>query len=327
MHKFATGGCFILAKKGAKQVAIAQDINPFSLLEEFIIMRKAQGISNYTATSYRSALRNFFAEYKGSIKDSKKLKQAVYLYLSDKSSGYYNKLLQALRQYFEYCIGEGILTENPCNMLKYKRSGARIIQHDDNTIKVFLSIPEKGTYSGLRDYTLILTMLDTGIRPNEIVQIKIEDIDFMNSQIIVKEQYSKTRQLRTLPISVQTVNGIKKLINARHPEWSPDVPVFCSFSGNNISTHNLQEKFREYSEQLGTTITPYHLRHTFALWFVRNGGNVFALQKMMGHTKLDMTQNYVSLATADVKNSHTFASPLKNIFSASKRVGSIIKHT
>lgn len=309
-----------MSKKGPKLITVQKDINPFSLLEEFITMRKSQGITQFTVTSFRSALRNFFAEYKGNIKDPRKLRQAAIIFLADKKSGYHNKLLQALRQFFDFCIGEGLLKENPTAAIQYKRGGPRIIQHDEKTIKALLKIPDQSTFSGLRDYAFVLTMLDNGIRPNELLQLRIQDVDFMNNQLVIREEYSKTRQLRTVPLSTQVVNVLKKLIYSRHEEWGNDVPVFCSFSGHRLTSHNLQERFREYSDRLGTNITPYHLRHTFALWFIRNGGNIFALQKIMGHTKLDMTQTYVSLVQADIKRSHKSASPLNTLFQSNNCV-------
>lgn len=87
-----------------------------------------------------------------------------------------------------------------------------------------------------------------------------------------------------------------------------------------MTSGNMQEKFRGYSEKLGVNVTPYHLRHTFALWFLRNGGNLFALQKIMGHSKLDMTRHYVELVQADVKNSHEKASPINNLFTQAHTV-------
>ncbi|KYZ75788.1 hypothetical protein AXX12_11345 [Anaerosporomusa subterranea] len=314
MHSPVKGLCFFMAKKGSKLIGIEQDLNPFSLIIDFLNARKAQGITSFTLSSLRSALTQFFTAYKGNIRNDQKLNQAVTIFLSDKKAGYYNKLLQALRQFFDYCICEQILKRNPCEGIRFKRETARIVQHDQSVIRALLTLPDQSTFAGLRDYAFILTMLDTGIRPNELLQICIRDVDLINVQLIVREEYSKTRQMRTLPISIQTVQVIKRLIYARHEDWSMDTPVFSSFSGNRLTSHNFQERFRQYSKQLGVNITPYHLRHVFALWFIRNGGNLFALQKIMGHTKLDMTRNYVELVQADIKASHEKASPLSNIF-------------
>lgn len=312
-----------MAKTGPKLIGIQQDINPFSLMEDYLIKKRGQGVTQFTVTSHRSALRNFFAEYKGNIKDVRKLKQASYLFLSDMKAGYYNKVLQALRQFFEFLIAEGIIKENPCSDMRYKRSNVRIVHHEEAVLKAFLELPDRTSFAGQRDYAIALTILDNGIRPNELLQVTVKDIDFLNGYILIREEVSKTRQPRTVPISPRTVSVIKKVINSRHPDWDNDVPVFCSFSGHRLTSHNLQERFRAYGEKLGVNVSPYSLRHSFALMFVRNSGNIFALQRIMGHSKLDMTRTYVDLVAADVKNSHAHASPLKILFDSEARVGKL----
>lgn len=328
VHKYNLlfkGRFFILAKKGSKLISIEQDLNPFSLVADFLNLKKAQGVTSFTHSSFKSNLNSFFTEYKGNIRDTKQLRLGIGIFLKDKKAGYYNKQLQSLRQFFDFCITERIIKENPCEGYKFKRESTRVIEHDETVIKALLLLPDVTTFAGLRDYTFMLTMLDTGIRPNELLQIKIEDVDFNSSQITVREEYSKTRQPRILPLSLKVVQQIRKLVFSRHEDWDNNVPIFCSFSGYRLTSHNFQERFRTYAEQLGVKITPYHLRHTFALWFVRNGGNIFALQKIMGHTKLDMTRHYVELVQADIKNSHDAASPINNLFSTKNVIRKIKK--
>lgn len=166
-----------MAKSGAKLLTISRDINPCSLVSEFLEVKKAQGVTAFTIRSSKSALNNFFAEYKGSITDGKKLKHAVCLFLADKTNEYYNKPLQALRQFFEYCIGENVLRTNPCDGLRYKKHTNRIVEHSEETIKAMLQLSDRSTFAGLRDYVFIMVMLDTGIRPNELLQIRISPQD------------------------------------------------------------------------------------------------------------------------------------------------------
>jgi len=166
----------------------------------------------------------------------------------------------------------------------------------------------------MRDYTAMVLFLDTGIRPNELVQVKMSDFDFANGYLYLREHITKTRQKRTLPLSDICISAIKKLINYRHKDWDSDF-VFCSWRGEAITTGELRDRFRIYSKIAGTNITPYHLRHTFALYFLRNSSKtgVFALQKIMGHSKLEQTRNYVSLLEADIQQAHQTASPISNL--------------
>lgn len=68
---------------------------------------------------------------------------------------------------------------------------------------------------------------------------------------------------------------------------------------------------KEYSKKLGYRVTPYDLRHTFALYSLREGMNVFALQRILGHTDLTMTKRYLALTQEDLHKEHDKSSPLR----------------
>ncbi|GIM30111.1 hypothetical protein CPJCM30710_27770 [Clostridium polyendosporum] len=79
-------------------------------------------------------------------------------------------------------------------------------------------------------------------------------------------------------------------------------------------THDsLRGRLDKYSTILGVKIRPYDLRHAFALLYLRNGGNVFTLQKTLGHTDLSMTKRYLNLTGKDLTETHKTASPLNKL--------------
>lgn len=251
------------------------------------------------------------------------MRKEVQDFLRDKIASYYNKQLQAFRQFFDYLIGCEVIEDNPCKGIKYKPEPFRIIDHDPKTIQNLLKRPNKTTFSGLRDYAYMLLALDTGIRPYEALQLRPNDLT--RNGIMVAEKISKTRQPRFLPISIQTTHAINKLISVRHVAWDENGYIFCSQSGTRLDTRGLQYRFRDYSKSIGTTVTPYHLRHVFALTFIRNGGDPFALQRIMGHTKLDMTRHYVNLVQTDIVRSHSQANPLRSFLQEPNRVRNLVK--
>ncbi|HOQ51704.1 MAG TPA: tyrosine-type recombinase/integrase [Candidatus Atribacteria bacterium] len=95
-------------------------------------------------------------------------------------------------------------------------------------------------------------------------------------------------------------------------EWR-DTTVFCSFEGKELSEVSFGRRLKEYSRKIGYKITPYDLRHSFALLYLRNGGNVFTLQRTLGHTDLNMTKRYLALTGEDLKVEHEKATPVSDI--------------
>lgn len=281
-----------------------------SLISEFIEEKRLRGLAASSLDADRFTLEKFFEYYQGKLQDKKAIEKAIQEFLLGKGNAYYNKQMSTLSQFFTRCIDEGILKDNPCEKLKYRSTAQRVIDYDEQTIKNLLSLPNQRTFSGLRDYVFMITMLDTGIRPYEAIQLRISDIQ--DHTIRVRAEVSKTRTERYLPISKQTLQAIRKLISVRHESWDKQGIVFCGCTGLQLHRKSMQFRFVFYSKKLGVDLTVYHLRHTFGLWYIRNGGDAFSLQKIMGHTTLEMTRTYVNIAMTDVRKNHVACSPLRN---------------
>lgn len=93
-------------------------------------------------------------------------------------------------------------------------------------------------------------------------------------------------------------------MKARLITWGDTVPVFCSYEGRPLLETSWAYRLKQYSHQLGSSITPYSLRHSFALLYLRNGGNAFTLQRTMDHADLNMTKRYLALNGEDLKREH-----------------------
>lgn len=92
--------------------------------------------------------------------------------------GTYNLRLIYLRTFFKWAAKEGIFPENPLEGFQKKKDEGRIVDTDTDTLEQLLSIPDKTTFSGLRDYAFLLLTLDTGIRPGEAFLLLPDDFNF-----------------------------------------------------------------------------------------------------------------------------------------------------
>jgi len=310
-----------LKKQGLK---LSKESNVSDIVDEFMRYSGIRGLSSFTLKNYRNTLRKFFAEYIGVLNDPVALRRHILVLLAGSGDEYHNKRLSVYRLFFDFCVERGLLEKNPAVGLKFRRHTVRVVDHADETIQKLLRIINKDTFSGLRDYAFAILILDTGIRPSEALQVTPDDIDFVRKRIHVRPEVSKTREERFLPISVQVIHILEKLMHIRPDEWSADTPVLSTYEGGEMPTAAIRDRFRQYSLRTGTSVTPYHLRHTFAVNFIRNGGDPFTLQYLMGHKKMEMTRVYVHLNEKDIADKHAAASPLRN-YTGGKRVVNVKK--
>ncbi|ACV64617.1 integrase family protein [Desulfofarcimen acetoxidans DSM 771] len=307
-----------------EQEELTRSVSWEEALQEFLLLKKAEGKSERTIKDYGYHIKHFFRLYPDTdLADAGILKRRIIDYMAEEvKPAYYNNKLVYMKTFFNWCVKERVLIENPVKEFKRRKADERIVQFDLELLKKLLAIPDQSTYPGLRDYALLLLQLDSGIRPKEALSLLISDVNFKSLEVYIRAENAKTRVSRTLPISPITAKAIQKLINVRPSDWN-DVPIFCSCEGNKMLGNTWYKRLSKYGEKLGTKLYPYQLRHTFALEFLRNGGNSFALQKTLGHADLNMTKRYVSLADNDVKSQHLIASPVSKLVQQSSRVGKI----
>lgn len=289
-------------------------------VQAFIECKEAIHSSPKTIVGYRHTLRIFHERTESHLDDDPRiLKRNVMKFLQYYENPYsYNLHRAYLRAFFNWCIEEKIIKcKNPVRGTPLKPTSPRIRHLDDDTLIALISSPDRRTYDGVRDHAFMLVMLDCGIRPGELLQVLPREFDEKMGTIYVSDKAAKSRIGRTLSISSPTVRAVNKLMSKRHPLWGEDVPIFCSRDGKKMLGSSWNHAFKKYvrKEGLNDTITSYDLRHTFAIMFLRNGGNLFALKTIMGHQRLEMTERYARFIGRDVKLEHEKASPVKNIMS------------
>jgi integrase/recombinase XerD len=154
-----------------------------------------------------------------------------------------------------------------------------------------------------RAQTMALLILDTGVRLKEVLSLRVDDIDLDNLLITVRD--GKGGKQRVVPISVELRKVLFKYIAAHS---SNSGLVFCSRDGVRLLQNNVRRDFKAVCARLkisGVKGGFHVLRHTFAVNYIRNGGDVFRLQRILGHTTLEMTRRYVNLQTEDLQAVHS----------------------
>lgn len=167
-----------------------------------------------------------------------------------------------------------------------------------------------------RDVALVLFMLDTAARASEVCSLTVADVDLTQLRCQVM---GKGRKRRSLPFGQETARALFAYLRAQPA--AGDEPLFRAGTGANhsgaLTRSGLLQLFQRLGQAAGieaTRCSPHTMRHTAALNYLTNeGGDAISLQRLMGHTTLEMTNRYLAISGADVEAKHRRASPADNL--------------
>ncbi len=185
-----------------------------------------------------------------------------------------------------------------------------------------LTVCLEHTLERLRNYSMMMTFLDTGLRLSELINLRLSKIDMPLGEMSIFGKGSKERRV---PIGTQAKRAMIDYMSRERPE--PAHPqdadrVYLSADGRPMSNEVVEKVFQRVKQAAHLKkFHPHICRHTFSVRYLLNGGDVFTLQKILGHTSLEMTRKYVNLAAGDVKDMHRRSSPMDNLDYAPKRRG------
>lgn len=184
--------------------------------------------------------------------------------------------------------------------MKLPKIDKRAIEtYSDEEIRILLKKPNirKCIFTEYRNWVLVNFLLSTGLRVSSVVNIKIKDIDFESQTLNVT--HTKNRKPLIIPLNTQIIKILKEYLEQRGGE--PEEVLFCTIWGKQMDRQSLGTAIRGYNKRRGVKTCGLHrFRHTFAKKFVMNGGSVAVLQRLLGHSSLDMTQKYINILTSDL---------------------------
>jgi integrase/recombinase XerD len=218
-----------------------------------------------------------------------------------------NHSITTLRAFFNLLAADGLILESPLTGLKKVKQPRRLIQtFSPEQVEALLATC--GTnFAGVRDKAMLLLLYDCGPRASELTGLRLEDVNWSERTINLVGKGDKER---IIPFG-ETARRALAVYLARRPELGNDF-LFVSCFGEPIDRHRLLAMIKERcaaAKISGPRCSPHTLRHSFAINYLRGGGDLFSLQKILGHTDLSMTRRYAELSTTDVREKHRAHSP------------------
>jgi len=194
--------------------------------------------------------------------------------------------------------------------------------YTDQEIALLLKKPDmkQAEFCEYRNWTLVNFMLATGNRASTIINIKIEDVDFDSGNIILR--VLKGRKQYYIPLSRSLAAILKEYLVYRKGE--PEDYLFCTAYGKQLTLNGFECEIGKYNKRRGVEKTSLHMfRHTFAKQWILNGGDIFRLQKILGHSSLDMVRKYVNMFSDDLRRDFDCFNPLDNYLGNTAKEGKI----
>lgn len=218
-----------------------------------------------------------------------------------------NGRIRVYRRFFNYLEEEGLWEKpNPTHKLKLIKASKRIKPViSPEQIERALRTLNKSTFEGYRNLTMIMLFWDTMIRKEELITLKVENLDLRGGLLTV---YGKGRKERQVPMGTKTIKTIHFYLN-RWRNGTPGNLVFCQRNGKPITSRHCHKIIQDIGNKANLELYPHLIRHSAATYFIRQGGSPVILQKILGHTSLNVTQNYLHMSNQDMIDTYDRFSP------------------
>ena len=273
--------------------------------------------SNLTVESYRTEIKkylDFFKDKNISINNIKNNNIKEYLSyikgenISDRSMAHN---VSVIRTFYKFLLIEKIIDGNPSEFLelpKLKKSLPTTLSKEE--IETLLDINLKDNYS-YRNKAMLELMYATGLRVSELVNVKINDIDFENCFIRTMGKGSKER---IIPINDYSLYYVKKYImeyrgsmmKREHHDY-----IFVNNHGLQMTRQGFFKIIKALAKEknIKIPISPHTLRHSFATHLLDYGADLRSIQEMLGHSNISTTQIYTHVSSEHLKENYSNSHP------------------
>lgn len=215
--------------------------------------------------------------------------------LNDVSIGTYARDLKTLLRFFMRCK---YLQQFTIALPQIDK--APVETYTDEELRALLKKPDvrQCNFATYRSWVIVNFLLSTGVRQNSLINIKVKDIDFEN--LLVYINMTKSRKPLIIPLNEDIVKILREYL--RHRGGCAEDWLFCSIYGEQLTKSSCYHALWDYNHYRGLNKTGMHrFRHTFAKKWVTMGGSVVTLQKILQHSSLAITENYLNILTSDLQ--------------------------
>lgn len=297
-----------MAKKSAEQ-SVSQIERE---IQEFIFDRESRNLSKNTLNWYTNSLTLFRLSLAGQqVTETKAITPKhlrlflIQLQRKHNEGGVFN-IFGAVRAYLKWFASELAPSDwdNPLKHVDAPKRSQEVQQPialDD--FKKLLDTCKPGQPNYQRDRAMLMTLLDSGVRHEELWALTVGDVDLKSGAVLVRK--GKGRKSRTTYIGDKTRKALTAYLRSR-PNAKPTDPLWLTPSKKPLSKNGVRQVVARRSKMAGISEPGMHeFRRAFAINYLRNGGDVITLQRLLGHSNLSIINRYLALVSEDLRVSHS----------------------
>jgi integrase/recombinase XerD len=221
-----------------------------------------------------------------------------------------NSYLRSVRAFCYYCMECNYIPNFKIQLPKAEKKIKET--YSDAELMRLLERPNtnKCTFSTYKTWVFENYLLATGNRISSAINVRISDVDFENGLITLRK--TKNRKQQIIPLSNKLGIILKEYLEVRCGE--PEDFLFCNEYGGQAIARTYQQLVRRYNVKRNVNITSCHaFRHTFAKKAIMNGIDAFRLQRLLGHSDLTVTKEYIEMFGSDLQVDFDKFNPLDNL--------------
>lgn len=301
-----------------QQTFLQQDGYLPILVEMFLTARQAEGLSRGSLKYYREKIDIFLtwceAQAVTQVQDvTADLLRRFLLAMSEKhNAGGVLGIYRGVRAFLRFVEAEEVVQgwQSPTRKVKAPKVELEPIEGVSLAdVSALLDTCDRSEFTGARDAALLMSLLDTGARVTEFLSIDLADLDAAGAVLL---KHTKGKRPRYVYISQKTRRAVRAYLRMRR-DTSP--ALWVTRRGDRLTYDGLREilKRRARQARLTSTPSPHDFRRAFALNYLRGGGDIFTLARLLGHKGIDVLKRYLAQTDQDAQTAHAKFSPVERL--------------
>lgn len=276
-----------------------QRIRLQTAFDMFLLDVESRRLTEHTRKFYVSTLSRFIAYLADQGIEHVHEVQATHIRqflagLDGLSSHTQHKYARAIKTFCNFCVRDELLEKSPADRVLMPKLEQKVLRSfaPDEVRRILKACVSE------RDKAIVLLLLDTGLRASELVALDVQDVDISTGALTVHR--GKGQKGRVVYVGARTRKQLVRYLGSRR-----EGVLFMSQRNKRLTAWGLDQAMKRVEQRSGVPgVTPHAFRRTFAIEFLRGGGNVHVLAKLMGHSGIDVLKRYLAFTQDDLREAH-----------------------